>query len=490
MTPERMALLARARVAVIGDVMIDEYLSGRVDRISPEAPVPVVRGVNSRRARRRRQCRRQCRRARGAGVAWSASSDPAARRRSRRCWRPRAARNSADRRSQPPHDPQDAGDLQPPADRPPRLRGQHPLDAGDRAGADRGRDPRASPIATSSCSPITARGCSGTACWRRPSRCQGRGQARRRRSQAPGLFRLSRRRSGHAQSRRTRPRLGTACGSGRRGRGGGAGGQRAIRRRPAADPLRTGHVLFPADGPAIHAPTVAREVFDVSGAGDTVVAIARGRAGRRPRDGGGDLLANHAAGVVVAKAGTATLVAGGTDRRAAPAAGRRRSCWPLRPGRSQRARAWARQGLTVGFANGCFDLIHPGHVALIRQAAAACDRLIVALNSDASVRRLKGPARPVQDSKRAGRVMGALKGVAAVVIFEEDTPRRSSRPCSPTCWSRAPITGSRTSSAPISCRRAAATCCWSRRSQGIRRRGCWRAVRGRSQTDARACRSA
>ena len=83
---------------------------------------------------------------------------------------------------------------------------------------------------------------------------------------------------------------------------------------------------------------------------------------------------------------------------------------------------WARDGLTVGVANGCFDLLHPGHISLCRQAAAACDRLIIALNSDASVRRLKGSSRPLQDENARAEVIGAIKGVSAVVIFDEDTP--------------------------------------------------------------------
>ena len=82
----------------------------------------------------------------------------------------------------------------------------------------------------------------------------------------------------------------------------------------------------------------------------------------------------------------------------------------------------AREKLTVGLANGCFDLLHPGHVSLIAQAAASCDRLIVALNTDASVRRLKGPSRPIQDETARAAVIGAIKGVAAVVLFDEDTP--------------------------------------------------------------------
>jgi D-beta-D-heptose 7-phosphate kinase/D-beta-D-heptose 1-phosphate adenosyltransferase len=81
--------------------------------------------------------------------------------------------------------------------------------------------------------------------------------------------------------------------------------------------------------------------------------------------------------------------------------------------------------LTVGVTNGCFDLIHPGHVSLIKRAAESCDRLIVALNSDDSVRRLKGSDRPIQDQNARAAVLGALKGVAAVVIFSDDTPLKT-----------------------------------------------------------------
>jgi D-beta-D-heptose 7-phosphate kinase/D-beta-D-heptose 1-phosphate adenosyltransferase len=83
---------------------------------------------------------------------------------------------------------------------------------------------------------------------------------------------------------------------------------------------------------------------------------------------------------------------------------------------------WRAEGLIVGFTNGCFDLLHAGHVSLLAQAAEACDRLIVALNSDSSVRRLKGPTRPMQPLAARAAVMGALKGVDLVLAFEEDTP--------------------------------------------------------------------
>jgi D-beta-D-heptose 7-phosphate kinase/D-beta-D-heptose 1-phosphate adenosyltransferase len=83
---------------------------------------------------------------------------------------------------------------------------------------------------------------------------------------------------------------------------------------------------------------------------------------------------------------------------------------------------WRSAGLTVGFANGCFDLLHPGHVTLLGKAAQQCDRLIVAINSDASVARLKGPSRPVQGQNARAIVLQALKGVDQVIVFEEDTP--------------------------------------------------------------------
>src|SRR5208283_3161911 len=83
---------------------------------------------------------------------------------------------------------------------------------------------------------------------------------------------------------------------------------------------------------------------------------------------------------------------------------------------------WHAQGLRVGFANGCFDLIHPGHVHLLTRARAGCDRLIVALNTDASVQRLKGPTRPVQNEDARAIVMASLSPVDMVVLFDEDTP--------------------------------------------------------------------
>jgi D-beta-D-heptose 7-phosphate kinase/D-beta-D-heptose 1-phosphate adenosyltransferase len=83
---------------------------------------------------------------------------------------------------------------------------------------------------------------------------------------------------------------------------------------------------------------------------------------------------------------------------------------------------WRSQGLQVGFTNGCFDLLHPGHIRLLTEARAVCDRLIVALNTDASVRRLKGPERPVQTELARAAVIGAVRSVDLVILFDEDTP--------------------------------------------------------------------
>lgn len=186
-----------------------------------------------------------------------------------------------------------------------------------------------------------------------------------------------------------------------------------------------GMSFYPVGGAPVHLATVAQDVFDVSGAGDTVVAVlAASIAANMPfRDG--MRMANHAAGIVVSKLGTASvtreelaasLVAGSTTSDISD--GRlldRDALVALRW-------AWAREKLTVGIANGCFDLIHPGHVKLIGQAAASCDRLIMALNTDASVKRLKGATRPIQDEIARAAVVGAIKGVAAVTLFEEATP--------------------------------------------------------------------
>ncbi len=184
-----------------------------------------------------------------------------------------------------------------------------------------------------------------------------------------------------------------------------------------------GLTLVRRQGDTLHFPTRAREVADVSGAGDTLVAalaVALGAGAALPEAA---MLANATAGISVGKPGTATvsrqelldvlhlddLVA--TDRKVVN----------LDEAREKIA-DWHRRGLKVGFANGCFDLIHPGHVRLLSEARAACDRLIVALNTDASVKRLKGPSRPLQNEMARATVMASMSPVDMVILFDEDTP--------------------------------------------------------------------
>ena len=172
----------------------------------------------------------------------------------------------------------------------------------------------------------------------------------------------------------------------------------------------------------VHLLALAREVFDVSGAGDTVVAtVAAGLAAGLPLTNAAQL-ANVAAGIVVGKIGTAVVRPDelGNALGGAPGLG---SKFLGRDELVDRVAQWRARGLSVGFTNGCFDLVHPGHISLIEQASAACDRLIVALNDDASVGRLKGEDRPVQPEHARGRIIASLSGVDAVVLFGEDTPR-------------------------------------------------------------------
>jgi len=207
-----------------------------------------------------------------------------------------------------------------------------------------------------------------------------------------------------------------------------AAAARAIRERAGiAAVLGTrgaqGMTLLDAAGTVHQIPAEAREVFDVSGAGDTVIAaVAAGlAAGLALLDA--VRIANVAAGIVVAKAGTA--VAHPAEIRAAVERQEARSAEGkvvARAAAAERTALWRRRGLRVGFTNGCFDLLHPGHLHLLGQARAECDRLVVGLNSDASVKRLKGNGRPVREEAARAAVLAGLADVDLVTVFEEDTP--------------------------------------------------------------------
>ncbi|MBL8583346.1 MAG: D-glycero-beta-D-manno-heptose-7-phosphate kinase [Rhizobiaceae bacterium] len=175
---------------------------------------------------------------------------------------------------------------------------------------------------------------------------------------------------------------------------------------------------------AHHIATRAREVFDVSGAGDTVIAsFALALAAGLDRNGAAEV-ANAAAGVVVGKRGTARLSAAELLDALARSEGHPRLSASIVSAEAAAAlaSAWKREGLTVGFTNGCFDLLHAGHVALLQSARAACDRLVLGVNSDESVRRLKGEGRPLNGEQDRAFVLAALAAVDLVVIFPQDTP--------------------------------------------------------------------
>jgi D-beta-D-heptose 7-phosphate kinase/D-beta-D-heptose 1-phosphate adenosyltransferase len=184
-----------------------------------------------------------------------------------------------------------------------------------------------------------------------------------------------------------------------------------------------GMTLVTAEGVVHHQPAQTREIADVTGAGDTVAAtLTLALACNAPLPVAMHI-ANVAAGVVVGRHGTA--VASAHDIITALRQAGLASVDQKVVDRSEaiaRVAAWRRGGLKVGFTNGCFDLLHPGHVSLLRQARAACDRLVVALNSDASVKRLKGESRPVQTEAARAAVMASLASADLVTIFSEDTP--------------------------------------------------------------------
>ena len=175
------------------------------------------------------------------------------------------------------------------------------------------------------------------------------------------------------------------------------------------------------EGEPLHFPAEAADVFDVSGAGDTVVAtLAAGMAA------GLDLaiavrLANIAAGVVVGKVGTAVAREADLLASLSPQGGALRKV-VTREQAAEQVERWRQRGWRTGFTNGCFDLLHPGHIHLLEQARSRCDRLVVGLNSDASVRRLKGASRPVQSEAARAAVLGSVAAVDLVCVYDEDTP--------------------------------------------------------------------
>ncbi len=183
-----------------------------------------------------------------------------------------------------------------------------------------------------------------------------------------------------------------------------------------------GMSLFFRDGKEVLLPAEALEVFDVSGAGDTVLALLGLGLG-----GGLDLeeaagLANVAAGIVVGKVGTSTV----TAEEILEAVGHRHLDTDLKvkslPRLLQSLERERAQGRRIVFTNGCFDLLHVGHVKYLQKARRLGDLLVLGLNTDASIRRLKGPKRPLVGEEERAHVLAALDCIDHVVLFDEDTP--------------------------------------------------------------------
>lgn len=174
----------------------------------------------------------------------------------------------------------------------------------------------------------------------------------------------------------------------------------------------------------IHVPAYAVKVRDVSGAGDTVAAAMAVLLAMKTPYEFAMRVANAAAAVAVGKRGTSTVSLGELRHRILPAASLAPEDkivfdWSVL---DERLADWRRRGLRIGFTNGCFDLLHRGHIKLLAEARASCDRLIVGLNSDASTKRLKGEGRPINPAEGRAEVLAALEAVDLIVVFDQDTP--------------------------------------------------------------------
>ncbi|MGB6967532.1 MAG: D-glycero-beta-D-manno-heptose 1-phosphate adenylyltransferase, partial [Xanthobacteraceae bacterium] len=185
-----------------------------------------------------------------------------------------------------------------------------------------------------------------------------------------------------------------------------------------------GMTLHVEGQPPVHIPAYPVKVRDVSGAGDTVAAVMSILLAMKAPFDSAMRAANAAAAVVVGKRGTAAVSVAELRHRILPSASLASEDkvifdWSVL---DDRLAAWRRAGLRIGFTNGCFDILHRGHTKLLAEARAACDRLVVGLNSDASTTRLKGAGRPINPAEGRAEVLAALEAVDLVVVFEEDTP--------------------------------------------------------------------
>ena len=185
-----------------------------------------------------------------------------------------------------------------------------------------------------------------------------------------------------------------------------------------------GMTLIQGEQPAQHFSASAREVFDVTGAGDTVIAVMAGCLSAGLSMSEATHFANHAAGVVVAKLGTASVSPDELQSAASAVVSSHEHNVVREDDLLETLSVLRGAGKRVVMTNGCFDIIHPGHVRYLQQASELGDVLVVAVNDDDSVRRLKGPSRPLNTVEDRMAVLAALSGVDYVVPFTEDTPQR------------------------------------------------------------------
>ena len=182
-----------------------------------------------------------------------------------------------------------------------------------------------------------------------------------------------------------------------------------------------GMTLLRAGEPEMHLPALAREVFDVTGAGDTVISVLAAALAAGEGLPQAVAMANIAAGIVVGKLGTAAISAPELRRAINQAQGVGRGAMSIEQLKVALEDARA-HGEKIVFTNGCFDIIHAGHVGYLEQARELGDRLIVAINDDDSVSRLKGPGRPINPVDRRMAVLAGLEAVDWVISFDGDTP--------------------------------------------------------------------
>jgi D-beta-D-heptose 7-phosphate kinase / D-beta-D-heptose 1-phosphate adenosyltransferase len=185
-----------------------------------------------------------------------------------------------------------------------------------------------------------------------------------------------------------------------------------------------GMTLYAEGQTPLHIPAYPVKIRDVSGAGDTVAAVMAVMLAMNVPFESAMRAANAAAAVAVGKRGTSTVSLAELRHRLLPTA-------LLAPENKvvfdlsvldQQLSKWRQNGLRIGFANGCFDLLHRGHIRLLVEARSACDRLVVGLNGDTSARRLKGTTRPINSAVDRADVLAALEAVDLVVVFDDDTP--------------------------------------------------------------------